>query len=163
MKKGVLYALAVVLCASCIHTHETYTEEYYISNATEDTIRLEISQSVVWDLCASYNPQEVYYDSTCLTIVKGQTVRLHPIVREFRYRQSTSQINVCRLIGTNTKLITKQDTIEWTVKYPHMFNNDSVWSIYNKRDWQTIQDNKKDYTYYHTFIISTDDIERSKQ
>lgn len=160
-----LYIILMILYMSfmtaCVSPYETYTEEYYIYNETEDTVRLEMNSPIVWDVCPIQNPQETYYDSSCLPIAGGQIVRLHPVIREFRDSRSESKINVVDIIGTHTLLITTRDTLVWEVKYPYMFESDSLWSIYNKRDWQTVKDNQKSHTFYHTFIISSKNIERS--
>lgn len=162
-RKTGLLITCMIFIISCTNPHVTYTEVYYVSNETKDTVYLVTEHSVVWDTCALENPQRAYFSSDRLPIAGGKTVRLHPITREYRDHLTNDQINVCPLIGMHSQLIAGQDTIIWNVTYPYMFETDSVWSIYNKVDWETMKDNDLPYTYYHTFRITIENIERSVQ
>lgn len=159
-----MLAFVVILYASCTAPYTTFTDTYYIHNATDNVISLTTEHPVVWDTCAPENPQKVWFDSTTIFLKAGKTIRLHPIVREFKYKSVSvnDRLNVTWLIGTSTRLTAGTDTIVWQVQHNYMFESDSVWSIYNKRDWQTIKDNDLPYTYYHTFEITSEKIERNK-
>ena len=162
-KLAFLLGICILCMASCTSPYVTFTETYYISNEAEDTVRLLLEHPVVWDNNASENPQIVYYDSCCLTVSQGSTVRLHPVVRESKDCRSGSRINIAQIIGTSVKLVAGKDTIVWSVKNPYMFTSDRIWSIYNTADWQTTDNPQLPYAYDHTFTISTNRIEGSIQ
>lgn len=162
-KKTGLLLTCVLFLVACTNPHVTYTEMYFVSNETEDTIYLVTEHPIVWDTCAEENPQRAYFTSDRLPVAGGETVRLHPVTHEFRDQRMNDQINVCPLIGMHSQLVVGADMIVWNVTSPYMFETDSVWSIYNKVDWATVKDNDLPYTYYHTFRITTENIERSVQ
>lgn len=159
----ILLAMSMLFFTACTSHHVTFTDTYYVTNATENEISLITEHSIVWDTCSTENPQRAWFDSTCVLVQAGKTVRLHPVTREFKDKHSEDRLNVTQLIGNLTQLVSDTDTIVWQVKYPHMFTNDSVWSIYNTTDWQTAKDSEMPYMYYHTFVITTEQIERSKE
>lgn len=163
IKAIILLAMCTFCFTACTSHYVTYTDSYYVTNATESDISLMTECSIVWDTCSTDNPKRVWFDSTCVVVRAGKTIRLHPVTREYKNNQAGDLLNVVPLIGKSTQLISAADTIIWLVKYPYMFTNDSVWSIYNTNDWQTTTDSILPYTYYHTFIINPKHIERSKE
>ena len=64
MRKFHILAFVVVLHASCIGPYTTFTDTYYIYNATDNVISLTTEHPVVWDTCAADNPQKAWFDST---------------------------------------------------------------------------------------------------
>ena len=160
MKKIIVFLLSgVCLLTSCIDQYATFTDIYYIHNKTLSEIVLETNHDLVWDTCGTSNPYRVSYNSVRISPL--QTIRIHPVVRSERYQSGESTPNITPLIGTQNPLIYDSDTIEWEVDYPRMFTNDSVWSIYNTQYWQTVKDSDAPYTFYHTFVITTENMERS--
>ena len=163
IKSLILLAMGTLCFTACTSPYVTFTDTYFITNSTANEISLLMEHSVVWDTCAGDNPQRAWLDSTCVQIQAGKTIRVHPITREYKDKRGDYRLNVVPLIGSSTQLVSGIDTIGWQVKNPYMFTNDSVWSIYNTADWQTTEETDVPYTYYHTFVITAEQIERSKE
>ena len=161
--KGKLVILAMVsaLFSACINVYETATDYYYFTNHADDTVRLLLRPSVVWDTCAAENVQRVWCDSNALIIAPRKTACLHPIQRYFSNKYADHWWSIARVTGRSVQLVYRNDTISWQSERSEMFSSDEVWSIYNRESWQTVKDKKLPYTYYHTFLITTDKIERS--
>lgn len=161
--KGKLAILLLVsaLFSSC-NVHVTITDYYYLTNNADDTVRLLLNGSVVWDTCAAENVQRVWRDSNALIIAPRQTASLHPIRRSFSNKFAEHWWTIVGMLGRSVQLVYRNDTISWqNGRTSEMFTSDEVWSIYNKENWQSVQDKNLPYTYYHTFLITTDEIERS--
>lgn len=162
--KGKLAILALVsaLFSACVNPYETMTDYYYFANHADDTVRLLLNGSVAWDTCAAENVQRVWRDSNALIIAPRKTACLHPIRRTFSNKYAEHWWTVVSMVGHSVQLIYRNDTISWqNGRTSEMFTSDEVWSIYNRASWQTVKDKKQPYTYYHTFLITTDEIERS--
>ena len=159
----VLFLALVSTCilTSCVNKYTMFTDVYYVTNATDSTLRILTENSIVWDTCATNNLQHVWYNSGCVQIKPHKTIRLHPISREYKHMHAEDRMNIVTAIGKSAKLIIGTDTIQWSVTNPYMFTDTRTWSIYNTECWQTVEDKQVPYTFYHTFTISTDDIERS--
>ena len=159
--KKIFYALTC-LCffASCAN-YVTYTDIYYIKNSTQQALTLQTDNAVVWDNNSSDDFQQVWYDSTSLSIAVNQTIRLHPIRRDFKLERAGDDMNVTNIVGQSVALIVGTDTIVWNAEKGHMFTNDTIWSFYNTQYWQTEKDSELPYTYHHIFVISLDKIERT--
>ena len=152
--------MAVVTLISC-RARETFKESYFVCNATDKKMSLALNQAIVWDSAGTTNPHYVWYNSDTLTLQPHTTIRLHPIIREDRYETSGYVLEVTQIIGSSASLIAGTDTIRWESDHGAMFTNDNVWSIFNKADWQTTEDYS--FVYSHTFEITDEKIERSKQ
>lgn len=149
--------------ASCRNDRVVITNVYYIQNDLDQLVALTFSKMVPWDTCATGSFFQVMYDSVCPEIPPHKAIRLHPIQREYKTIASHS-IDPGHFLGGFTKLIVHSDTIVWEskyAKYGHMFSSDSIWSIYNYEDWQTVQADDVLNTFYSTFHITQENIERS--
>lgn len=152
--------MAVMAFVSC-RTRETFTESYFIDNTMDEKMSLALNQAIVWDNAGTTNPHYVWYNSDTLTLLPHTTIRLHPIIREDRYETSSYVLEVTKIIGSSATLIAGTDTIRWESDHGAMFINDDVWSIFNKANWRTAKDYS--FEYSHTFEITDEKIERSKQ
>lgn len=172
-KRALFCALACIgLFVSCTQK-ETITDVYYIHNECDQSIVLEIYPRF-WDTCSVYSIDTysyVEFGGSEVTLLPGQTIRLHPICRKSENPNAVHQPNpLDGVISPRAKLIVGNDTIEWQsdmkvtppLKTPCMFTNDTTWSIYNTTCWQTVPDAALPYTFYNTFSITETDIERSK-
>lgn len=164
--------VCVCFCVSC-KNKETITDVYYICNNVEDTVFLNFSHSIYWDTCSVYSTESYSYIRFAneeLAIPARSMARLHPVIRTLR-DPGALQLYPIEIIGTKTKLIISTDTISWYCAYrdvpplrdPSMFTSDTIWSIYNTESWQTIQSEELPYTFYHTFLVTRTDVERSIQ
>ena len=168
MRKRMLLCMFACACiwASCGNPYVTVTDSFFIANESDSTIQIVLNQSVVWDTCATCavgdDLTRVWYNSNTMPIKAGGKVRLHPIRKEYTGDIPDRHWNVAPVIGSSTQLIAGMDTIVWQVKNPYMFTSDSVWSIYNTEDWTSEKDSTILHSYYHTFVITTEKIERSR-
>lgn len=148
--------------ASCGHPYTTYTDTYFVSNQTEEEIRLVLDQAVMWDTCSIVNPQRAWYSTNNIPIAAGKTIRLHPIRREYKHVRAGDVLLISRIIGASAQLIAGNDTIIWKEhRYDYVYGDE--WSIYNDTDWVTTEDKEEPYRYDHTFVIDHQKIERAKQ
>lgn len=153
--------VCMCLLVSCT-SYVTYTDYYCITNETDTTICLVFTHSVMWDSCANENPQRAWFDKNTIQIETGKTARLHPIRKEYTYTKDTHYWDVTPVAGKSVQLIAWEDTILWQTD-EKMFESDSIWSFYNTQDWKSEKDSKNPYSSIHTFFITTENIERSKQ
>ena len=171
MKSKSLFFLLFLALVAC-QNEETITDIYYIQNGLEDSVVMNFSYSIFWDTCSMHSAEPysyVRYESDKLTIPAHSTVRLHPIIRRLG-NPTSHQLFPIEIIGPETKLIVRKDTITWHCDYRRqpplmtyaMFTSDTIWSIYNTESWQTKQSEDLPYTYCHTFRI-TQEGERSAQ
>ena len=144
-KLAFLLGICILCMASCTSPYVTFTETYYISNEAEDTVRLLLEHPVVWDNNASENPQIVYYDSCCLTVSQGSTVRLHP-------GSIDSQPSALEAPATGSPA---EGSYTW-YNWKNLFTGTITTRIGRER--VTLP-----YAYDHTFTISTNRIEGSIQ
>ena len=160
-RRMVFYAI-VCACtlSSCVDKRETITDEYFIHNDSESPVTLQFSQYVAWDTCSDGTFIQVKYDHICEGLPAHKKIRLHPIVREYKM-PSLHGIQAGYILGEVTKLIVHTDTVLWYSKYGKMFTNDSIWSIYNTNNWDIVKDQELPQTYYMTFTITEDQLERS--
>lgn len=171
--RGLLMAFACVGClAACEGPKETITDVYYIHNRCSQLITIDFGHPLFWDTCSAGSTAThcyVRYESEQVELPSGQIIRLHPVCRKAGDPLG-HQPNALFVLGVSIQLITSDDTIQWYPAWkdrlpdeePCMFDNDSVWSIYNVSNWQTIQDENLPYTYYHTFSVTEKDIEMNK-
>ena len=152
--------LFIVCLSSCGHPYTTYTDTYFVSNQTEEGIRLVLDQAVMWDTCSTVNPQRAWYSTGNIPIAAGKTIRLHPIRREYKHERAGDVLEIGRMIGASAQLIIGKDTFIWK---EHEYVDDNEWSIYNNTDWVTTEDKDEPYRYDHTFVIDYQKIERAKQ
>ena len=124
-------------------------------------VTLELQNAVVWDNNSADTIQQVWYDSSSVSISSGKTIRLHPIKRDFKLNSNGGGLNVTHIIGNSSALIIGSDTILWETQKWRMFTSDTIWSIYNTENWLTTKDKDAPYTFHHSFVISSDRIERS--
>lgn len=172
MRKRMLLCMFACACifSSCVQK-ETITDVYYIHNDCSQSVVLDFYHLLFWDTCsigdtATYT--YVQFATRVIEIPSGKTIRLHPICRT-KDNPEAHQLNAT-VFGSKTILIYGTDTITWHSAWknrlpsqvPCMFTDESVWSIFNTLSWQTQQDDKLPYTYYHTFSITETDIERNK-
>lgn len=157
------FLLCLCFLTACSEQSATYTDCYYISNETSGEICLVTECAVVWDTCAPANIQRAWYSSNSIRMSSGQTVRLHPIAREYKLATVGDKMNVVPCLGMSTRLTIENDTVSWQTERPYMFYDDTVWSIYNTRDWTTEKDKEYPYTFHHTFVITQENIERAIQ
>ena len=161
----------VCLLISCTRG-ETVTDVYYIHNECNQPALIDFGRTIFWDTCTigvTTTYSHVRFEQ--IEILPNQMIRLHPICRSEEKNPSVHQLDATIIAGSDTKLIIDGDTIKWQCAWkdrlpfrdPCMFNDDSIWSIYNVSCWQTVQDELLPYTHYHTFSISEKDIERSKK
>lgn len=165
-KKTVLFlSICLYLFSSCTNEREVVTDIYFIHNDLEQPVTLVFSNPVPWDTCLSGDFVRVMYDSICPNLPAQKTIRLHPVLRKYKKPENHDyQINPGYIFGGITKLIVNTDTIIWQSKYGkygHMFSTDSIWSIYNYENWQTVQAEDMPYTFYSTFTITPSHVERS--
>ena len=155
-------ALCAWMFSSCISPYTTYTDTYYVANRTAEPILLVTGSPVMWDTCAATNPQRAWYHSCEITILSGQTIRIHPITREFKHKDTGDRMNLRQVVGSTLLLIAGNDTIEWKAqKYDYVYGEE--WSFYDAEDWISTEDKNQPYCFYHTFVIDPEKIERAKQ
>lgn len=172
-KRIILCAIACAcLFVSCTQK-ETIILTYYIRNDCSQSVMLDFGRALFWDTCsigsnATYS--YAWFGPEKMVIPSGQLIRLHPICRTASVHPEQPQLDAT-IFSSRAILISGKDTIIWIAAWenrppdqiPCMFDNDTVWSIYNLSCWQTIQDEQLPYTYYHLFTITDDKIERSRK
>jgi len=169
--KRVLFCALACACllASCRDDRVVVTDVYYIQNEMDKPVTLDFSNLLFWDTCTaslSDKHTQVYFESDDIEIPAHGTIRLHPISRDY-VNPSAHEVNLVHAIGARTTLVSDSDTVSWIayktkINTYRMFTSDSIWSIYNTNNWQTISDENVPYTYYNIFSITQKDIERSK-
>lgn len=166
MKRIILYLFACACVFTACVSYETITDTFYVSNETGSEVSLVLSRSAVWDTCATTDLKRVWFDTNTITISAGKTVRLHPIRREFVSKNANTQWNIVNAVGATVRLVVGGDTISWHAqkngKRDVMFVADTPWSIYNKECWDSSKDKDQPNTYHHRFVITSENIERSK-
>lgn len=161
--------ICTCLLSSCVDKKEEFTDVYYIHNELEEPISLVLQMSVYWDTCSTYSIQNntrVWFSKEEVVIPTHTTIRLHPISRR-NILPEAHQPDIASLLGYRTKLIIGSDTIVFNSAvrqsppaiFPAMFTDDSIFSIYNTMCWQTVQASDMPNTYYHTFSITTKNLE----
>ena len=160
-RKRVLFCALACACLfiSC-RKGEKFTDVYYIHNDLDQSVSFLFAHPMVWDTCATDSFVRVWYNSERAEIQAHKTIRLHPIDRDYTY-PSAHAIEPGSLLGETTKMVVGADTIVWFSKYSRMFTDDSVWSVYNTLDWKTVKDQRQPNTYYSTFTITEQSVERS--
>lgn len=162
LRQMLLGALCAWMLTACIHPYTTYTDTYYVVNQTAEPILLVTGSPITWDTCATANPQRAWYNSCEIAVPAGQTIRIHPITREYKHQDTGDRMNVRQVVGSTLLLVAGSDTIEWKAqKYDYLYGEE--WSFYDAEDWISTEDKDKPYCFYHTFIIDQEKIERAKQ
>ena len=156
-----LFLICICACglASCVNPKQTLTDEYLIFNDLDMPVTMQFSEPIAWDTCPAGTFIRVMYDNAA-ELPAHKQIRLHPIVREYE-DPAMHRVEAGYLLGEVTKLIVGTDTIVWESKYKRMFSSDSIWSIYNSDNWDIVKDPELPYTYYQTFRITQDQLERS--
>lgn len=166
---NIILLLAILMLSNACTRKETITDVYYIHNDLDYDVMFDFSNQVLWDDCSDTTLHYTRVNEGAKTIIlpAHSTIRLHPICREYA-NPSSHQIAPYYIIGEHTLFVANTDTIRWQAAIRStpptyrlsMFTSDSVWSIYNTKNWQTVQDNIMPYTYYHTFSVTESDLER---
>lgn len=165
---GLLCLLVLTSCEKKV----LITDVYYIRNESDQSVSFQ-GHYMFWDTCLygqSEEPTETFFSENGVDILAHQSVRLHPISRK-DISPDSHQVDIIPIISSRTTLIVGTKSILWISKYrseppamePIMFTDDSIWSIYNTNCWKTESDSDKPYTYYHTFLITEQNIQNILQ
>lgn len=171
-RRMLIFVSACMMALVSCNQKETYTEVYYIRNDLDRSIILDFHRQLFYDTCSvpSTDPlQRVCFESEA-EIPSGGTIRLHPICRR-ELRPNDRRAYPLGCLASLVTLIDGNDTIFWRpderLTYPGaifcMFSSDSIYSPFNNLCWHAVEDANIPNTFYYTFPITQEDIERSKQ